>query len=670
MENDKSKEPYFQLTILGCSGGPIDGKTCSFLLKPSKISYYDIILNSINDCVIGLDAGTGISGVSDLILSKLNNLRFNADQNNERNYLLDLYLDSLPIKDYNLNDKIRFNDLSLVNLMQDYKLSPIEISVRLINLISSYLITHVHLDHVSGLVINSPVFQQNSNKLIYGSEFTINSLKENLFNDKVWPSLYSNSKGSLVHFKIIEKDEDVSMDVLENTTKEITDENNNNKYHKINNNEEKWIELNRYFKVKYFEINHGLINNETVYNSTAYLIKSIETSKLLLMFGDVESDFVSKVPKNYLIWKYISKYILNKSLSHIIIECSSVNLPPGVPLYGHMTPKNLFYELNSLRRQCYKYLILNRNAYYDGEGVINFNEIESVEELGRMSDAELSRLEFQPLKDLSLLIIHVKETFSMEPLNEREVSPFNRTESFRATSQNSPSPSSVVVATSTSISKPTPNSIHDHISPLSSNSSSLLGKSISSESSQSSFDSFHSTISSDTSYNSDNNIGESYNNLQLQQNQQLFNNSYYNNSGANRVMSPLPFERNREESTSSNSTFTSNCSVSTSKNQSNLKLSQSHPTFTNINSSTNAHSNNNSTSSTNSNSNSNNEFNNTGCCKSCSNREFKKTGNLCCGGTRGSEPRKEILSELTELNELYNLGVLFTITLPGLNYIL
>ncbi|OWB76611.1 phosphoric diester hydrolase activity protein [[Candida] boidinii] len=669
MKNDKSTEPYFQLTILGCSGGPIDGKTCSFLLKPSKISYYDIILNSINDCVIGLDAGTGISGVSDLLLSKLNNLRYNIDASNERNYLLDLYLDSLPIKDYNLNDKIRFNDLSLVNLMQDYKLSPIEISVRLINLISSYLITHVHLDHISGLVINSPIFQQNSKKLVYGSEFTINSLKENLFNDKVWPNLYSNSKGSLVNFKVIEKDEDVSMDVLENTTKEIIDENHNSNNN--NNNNEKWIELNRFFKVKYFEVNHGLMNDETIYNSTAYLIKSIETSKLLLMFGDVESDLVSKVPKNYLIWKYISKYILNKSLSHMIIECSSVNLPPGVPLYGHMTPKNLFYELNSLRRQCYKYLILNRNESYDQrEDHINFNEIESIEELDRMSDAELSRLKFQPLKDLSLLIIHVKETFNMEPLNERELSPFNQSEILRASSQNSPSPSSMAVTTTlTSTSKPTPNIIQDHISPLSSNSSSLLGKSISSESSQSSFDSFHSIISSDTSYNSDNNIEGSYNNTQQQQqqqHQQLFNNSYYNNSGVNRVMSPLPFERNREESTSSNSTFTSNCSVSTSKNQSNLKLSQSHPTFTNLNNNNNSHSNNNSTSSTTS----NNEFNNTGCCKSCSNREVKRTGNLCCGGTRGSEPRKEILSELIELNELYNLGILFTITLPGLNYIL
>ena len=48
--------------------------------------------------------------------------------------------------------------------------------------IKAYLISHAHLDHVAGLVINSPV---DSKKPIYGIPFTIDNIRDYLFNWKI-----------------------------------------------------------------------------------------------------------------------------------------------------------------------------------------------------------------------------------------------------------------------------------------------------------------------------------------------------------------------------------------------------------------------------------------------------------------------------------------------------
>lgn len=56
----------------------------------------------------------------------------------------------------------------------------------------NYLITHSHLDHVSGLIINSAGFNNKLlNKFIYGSHCTINSIQKHLFNGTIWPNMPS-----------------------------------------------------------------------------------------------------------------------------------------------------------------------------------------------------------------------------------------------------------------------------------------------------------------------------------------------------------------------------------------------------------------------------------------------------------------------------------------------
>ena len=53
------------------------------------------------------------------------------------------------------------------------------------NNIKAYLITHAHLDHVAGLVINSPA---DTTKELLGIPSTIDYIRDHLFNWKIWPN--------------------------------------------------------------------------------------------------------------------------------------------------------------------------------------------------------------------------------------------------------------------------------------------------------------------------------------------------------------------------------------------------------------------------------------------------------------------------------------------------
>ena len=49
--------------------------------------------------------------------------------------------------------------------------------------IKGYFISHPHLDHVSGLIINSP---GDTAKSIYATQKCMTIMQENYFNDKTW----------------------------------------------------------------------------------------------------------------------------------------------------------------------------------------------------------------------------------------------------------------------------------------------------------------------------------------------------------------------------------------------------------------------------------------------------------------------------------------------------
>lgn len=327
----------FDITVLGSSGGPFDGKTCSYLVKTSDIAYEDIVTSELLGSVICVDAGCGLSGINDIILQENKYLfdqlspwleekfrkilkprakRFNSGIDTmlsncyNHNKFLRSYRDSLSFTGYT-NCKIKLLNLDCEKLA----MSASQLTAKLFANIKDYFVTHPHLDHIAGLVVNSAGFTSSHPKNIFGSQFTIESLKAHVFNGVIWPNLNCPSNGGVVNF--------------------------------IQLNPEVLSEHNSYFHIQTFQVSHGVVSdghhqqaNSQPYQSSTFLIKSVKHQKYLLVFGDLETS-----NSNKLIWDAVSQLISLQQLSGIIIECSTENVPVNTPLFGHLTPNHLFNEL-------------------------------------------------------------------------------------------------------------------------------------------------------------------------------------------------------------------------------------------------------------------------------------------------------------------------------------
>ena len=63
-------------------------------------------------------------------------------------------------------------------------------------LLHSFLITHPHLDHMSGMIVNTPALEYGREaKAIVALPSTIDALKTHIFNDSIWPNLSDEGYG-------------------------------------------------------------------------------------------------------------------------------------------------------------------------------------------------------------------------------------------------------------------------------------------------------------------------------------------------------------------------------------------------------------------------------------------------------------------------------------------
>lgn len=154
----------FDITFLGSDGGPIEGHNCAILLKPSSISYQDIIQNEASQHLLCIDAGAGIGSLINiftkdgLICNKHVNLRI-------------------------LTHPFRSLEQKGVTL----KSEAITLAHRIFENQSHYLITHPHLDHISALVVNSAGFK--TTKTVHASSYTTNAFAKYVFNGIIWPRM-------------------------------------------------------------------------------------------------------------------------------------------------------------------------------------------------------------------------------------------------------------------------------------------------------------------------------------------------------------------------------------------------------------------------------------------------------------------------------------------------
>lgn len=188
-----------------------------------------------------------------------------------------------------------------------FNVSPTEV---LRKYIKGYCISHAHLDHVSGLIINSPA---DSSKTVYATKKCMETMENHYFNGEAWANFGDEGPG----FQL-------------------------KKYHfqTLNLGEETKI-TNTSMTVKAFALSHG-----NPFEGTAFLIQNDKDAVLYL--GDTGPDSVEKSDKLSLLWQSVAPLIQSKRLRGIFIEVSFPNEQPDNSLFGHLTPNHLMEEFHKL----------------------------------------------------------------------------------------------------------------------------------------------------------------------------------------------------------------------------------------------------------------------------------------------------------------------------------
>ena len=175
--------------------------------------------------------------------------------------------------------------------------------------IKGYFISHAHLDHIAGLIINSP---DDTAKTIYALGSTIETIKKDYFTWESWANFTDDGEAPLLkkyHYQVITPD----------TTIAIT---------------------NTGMTVQAFPLSHSNLT------STAFLVKNNDA--YILYLGDTGPDEVEKSQNLHKLWQAIAPLVKSKALKAIMIETSFPNEQPDKTLFGHLTPNWLMKEMNDL----------------------------------------------------------------------------------------------------------------------------------------------------------------------------------------------------------------------------------------------------------------------------------------------------------------------------------
>lgn len=238
----------FKVVPLGVKGGTMDGNLSAYMLAPAG-----------SDAYVCLDAGTVSNGIEKAIEKKT----------------------------FNVNGE---------TVLKKY--------------IKGYLISHPHLDHISGMVINSV---DDTVKQVYAMEHCIGVMKAHYFNWQSWPNLANDGNAPAL---------------------------NKYRYQQLSEGEETPLAETR-MSVRAFPLSHS-----KPYSSTAFLVKSGES--YALYFGDTGPDEVEKTDHMRRVWAAVAPLVKSGQLTGVFLEVSYPNAQPDRHLYGHLTPKWFIQEFEVL----------------------------------------------------------------------------------------------------------------------------------------------------------------------------------------------------------------------------------------------------------------------------------------------------------------------------------
>jgi len=179
------------------------------------------------------------------------------------------------------------------------------------NYIKGYLISHSHLDHLAGLIINSP---DDTMKNIYAFADCIGVLKTHYFTWKSWANFADEGDAPTLnryHYKTLIPGAETAI-------------------------------ANTGMQVKAFPLSHSNLT------STAFLLQS--KGSYLLYLGDTGCDRLEQSDNLKKLWQVVGPLIKSRRLKAIMIEVSFPDEQPDKSLFGHLTPRLLMEETQVLAK--------------------------------------------------------------------------------------------------------------------------------------------------------------------------------------------------------------------------------------------------------------------------------------------------------------------------------
>ena len=234
------------------------------------------------------------------------------------------------------------------------------------NLISTYLITHPHLDHLSGMAINTAGYQQTSRpKRIAALPSTIEAIKNHIFNDVIWPNMSDEDGGIgfMTYMRLVAGGNDNLGDGAGRGYIEVCDgltakgfpvSHGRCTRRSMNHGHESST-----FKEASFPSNSGRgsltsepprheLDQICTVDSAAYFLRDDYSGSEVLIFGDVEPDSLSRSPRTSFVWREAAEKIVRGNLTGILIESSYDDSQNDSLLFGHLNPRHLIAELRNL----------------------------------------------------------------------------------------------------------------------------------------------------------------------------------------------------------------------------------------------------------------------------------------------------------------------------------
>jgi cAMP phosphodiesterase len=175
--------------------------------------------------------------------------------------------------------------------------------------IKGYFISHAHLDHLAGLIINSP---EDSTKNIYGLASTLETIKTHYFTWESWANFADDGgKPQLKKYHY--------SPLLPGTESQVD---------------------NTDMQVQAFPLSHSNLT------STAFLLRSKDSYVLYL--GDTGADEIEKSQNLHKLWEAVAPVVAAGKLKALMIEVSYPSDQPDKSLFGHLTPRLLMNEMDVL----------------------------------------------------------------------------------------------------------------------------------------------------------------------------------------------------------------------------------------------------------------------------------------------------------------------------------